>query len=100
MNTFTVALVSTLLLVTLGITVSAQPVENEGVSADEPSAGGKPCSENGDCDADECCVDTVIGGDMVIRSCKKTSGNLIECPGVTPVVKKLAFDHVPQVFQA
>ncbi|EEC13967.1 secreted salivary gland peptide, putative, partial [Ixodes scapularis] len=68
--------------------IPQQPLENEAVSADEPSAGGKLCSENGDCDADECCVDTVFGGDMVTRSCKKTPGHFVECPGLTPVAKK------------
>nr|2NDI_A Chain A, Putative secreted salivary protein [Ixodes scapularis] len=43
------------------------------------------CSENGDCAADECCVDTVFEGDMVTRSCEKTTGNFTECPGLTPI---------------
>uniref|UniRef100_V5HC50 Putative salivary secreted peptide n=1 Tax=Ixodes ricinus TaxID=34613 RepID=V5HC50_IXORI len=81
MNTFTVALVSTLLLVTLGITVSAQPTQNEDLSTADPSAEGKPCSDNGDCNADECCTDTAHE-DMVTRTCKKSSKSYVECPGV------------------
>uniref|UniRef100_A0A0K8R3A1 Putative ixodegrin protein n=1 Tax=Ixodes ricinus TaxID=34613 RepID=A0A0K8R3A1_IXORI len=86
MNTFPMALVSTLLLGTLGITVSAKPTQNEDLPTADPSAEGKPCSVNGDCNAGECCADTAHE-DMVTRTCKIIPGTFTECP-YTAVEKK------------
>uniref|UniRef100_A0A6B0TT79 Putative salivary secreted peptide n=1 Tax=Ixodes ricinus TaxID=34613 RepID=A0A6B0TT79_IXORI len=64
--------------------IPQQPLENDGVLANDPSSDGTPCSENGDCKANECCVDNAHG-DMVTRNCKRMTGNFVECPGLTPV---------------
>uniref|UniRef100_A0A0K8RK17 Putative ixodegrin protein n=1 Tax=Ixodes ricinus TaxID=34613 RepID=A0A0K8RK17_IXORI len=74
MNALIAALVSCLLLTTCVITVSSQPTENAGVSEVDPNADSKTCSESRDCGSGFCCEDTVVGGDMVTRTCKKCSG--------------------------
>uniref|UniRef100_A0A0K8RJZ9 Putative ixodegrin protein n=1 Tax=Ixodes ricinus TaxID=34613 RepID=A0A0K8RJZ9_IXORI len=71
MNAFIGALVSCLLLTTLVITVSSQqPTQNEGVSEGGPNPEGSTCSDDTECGNGKCCLDTVIGGDMVTRTCK------------------------------
>uniref|UniRef100_V5GJ08 Putative salivary secreted peptide n=1 Tax=Ixodes ricinus TaxID=34613 RepID=V5GJ08_IXORI len=85
MNAFIAALVSCLLLTNAcRLPYSSQPLENEGVPANDLSADGRPCSENGDCKLGECCVD-IAHGDMITRNCKNMTGSFVECPGLTPV---------------
>uniref|UniRef100_V5GJL0 Putative salivary secreted peptide n=1 Tax=Ixodes ricinus TaxID=34613 RepID=V5GJL0_IXORI len=86
MNAFIAALVSCLLLTTLVNTVSSQPLENDGVLANDPSSDGTPCSENGDCKANEVAsVDNSSWGTWSHEICKRMTGNFVECPGLTPV---------------
>uniref|UniRef100_A0A0K8RJ98 Putative ixodegrin protein n=1 Tax=Ixodes ricinus TaxID=34613 RepID=A0A0K8RJ98_IXORI len=99
MNAFIAALVSCLLLTTLVNTVSSELMANEAASEANPNAEGTPCSDSSKCGPDLCCQD-IAEGDMVTRTCQKKPERSAECSDVVAVQKKVAFDHVPQGFEA
>uniref|UniRef100_V5H872 Putative salivary secreted peptide n=1 Tax=Ixodes ricinus TaxID=34613 RepID=V5H872_IXORI len=75
MNALIAALVSCLLLTTCVITVSSQPTENAGVYGKLTlTLTVKPVPKAGTVALASDCEDTVVGGDMVTRTCKKCSG--------------------------
>uniref|UniRef100_V5GJH8 Putative salivary secreted peptide n=2 Tax=Ixodes ricinus TaxID=34613 RepID=V5GJH8_IXORI len=87
MNAFIAALVSCLLLTTLVITVSSEPLEKEALSEGDPNAEGTPCSDSTTCGHGQCCQDTAEG-DMVTRTCREKPQHLTKCPDVIAVQKK------------
>lgn len=71
-------------ITTADIFIPQQPTQNEDGSEVDPNREGRPCFESGDCGPDECCLDTVTGGDMVTRTCQRST-SYVECPGRNPM---------------
>uniref|UniRef100_V5IHR5 Putative secreted protein n=1 Tax=Ixodes ricinus TaxID=34613 RepID=V5IHR5_IXORI len=72
MNTFTVSLVLSLVLMTVVITASAEDQETElGNNESDPKSTTEDavCSSASNCDTGRCCLLTTVQGDMAIGSC-------------------------------
>uniref|UniRef100_A0A147BRN7 Putative secreted salivary protein n=1 Tax=Ixodes ricinus TaxID=34613 RepID=A0A147BRN7_IXORI len=81
MNTFTVALVSTLLLVTLGITVSAEIDQATNMESRQESAvQDRECSNRDNCNPPKCCQNQTREGDMITVSCYPNPNPEKPCP--------------------
>uniref|UniRef100_A0A0K8R4Y7 Putative ixodegrin protein n=1 Tax=Ixodes ricinus TaxID=34613 RepID=A0A0K8R4Y7_IXORI len=87
MNTFTLALVSSLLLATLVITASDKIGEShvEG-SGGESAAQLEDCSDRDDCDEEKCCKSTKVEGDMITVSCSPKPEGGASCNSETEYI--------------
>uniref|UniRef100_A0A0K8R443 Putative ixodegrin protein n=1 Tax=Ixodes ricinus TaxID=34613 RepID=A0A0K8R443_IXORI len=82
MNTFTVSLVMSLVLMALMITVSAESRETEPGNKDSEvrsTIEGQVCSNERDCDNEKCCLLTTVSGDMAVASCRPKPGVGEQC---------------------